>query len=124
MRGGQPIYIAQIEVVGEGLLERKEELLEAMRKERERRDLHLYALMVTDVLAKGTHLLVAGDAKAVGAVLRPGPQDRMIELPGRDEPQEGSRAEAARGPVAGRPARAPQTAASCAGASPQSCSRR
>ncbi|HSO97337.1 MAG TPA: putative manganese-dependent inorganic diphosphatase, partial [Solirubrobacteraceae bacterium] len=63
VRGGQAIYIAQIETVGEGLLERKSELLAAMQAERERRDLHLYALMITDVLAKGTHLLVTGDVR-------------------------------------------------------------
>ena len=82
VRGGQPIYIAQIEVVGEGLLERKDELLEAMAKERDRRDLHLYALMVTDVLAKGTHLLVAGDARAVARVFDQETHDGTIELPG------------------------------------------
>ena len=34
--GGQKICIAQIEVVGKGLLERRDELLEALRSERER----------------------------------------------------------------------------------------
>ena len=58
--------------------------------------LQLYALMVTDVLTKGTDLLVAGDARAVGArVRRRAGSDSMIELPGRDEPQEAGRAEAA-----------------------------
>ncbi len=79
---GQTICIAQIEVVGRGLLERKAELLEAMRKERERRDLHLYALMVTDILTKGTDLLVAGDVPAVARCFDAAPQDSMIELPG------------------------------------------
>ena len=82
VRGGQSIYIAQIETVGEGLLERKSELLEAMQAERERRDLQLYALMITDVLAKGTHLLVTGDARAVGRCFDQDPQDSVIELPG------------------------------------------
>ena len=35
-----------------------------MRKARESRDLQLYALMVTDVLTKGTDLLVVGDVAA------------------------------------------------------------
>jgi manganese-dependent inorganic pyrophosphatase len=82
VRGGQAIYIAQIETVGEGLLERKSELLAAMQAERERRDLHLYALMITDVLAKGTHLLVTGDVRAVGRCFDQDPQDSVIELPG------------------------------------------
>src|SRR5947209_3025030 len=80
--GGNSICIAQVEVVGDVLLERKSELLEAMRTERERRDLHVYALMVTDVLAKGTHLLVAGDARAVGRAFDQDVQDSTIELPG------------------------------------------
>jgi manganese-dependent inorganic pyrophosphatase len=80
--GGNSICIAQVEVVGDVLLERKSELLEAMRREQERRDLHLYALMVTDVLAKGTHLLVAGDARAVGRAFDQEVQDSTIELPG------------------------------------------
>ena len=37
----------------------------AVERERERRSLQLYALMITDVLSKGTDMLVAGDATAV-----------------------------------------------------------
>ena len=62
---GHPICIAQIEVVGKSLLDRKDELLEAMRSARENRGLQLYALMVTDVLTKGTDLLVVGDVAGV-----------------------------------------------------------
>ena len=80
--GGQVICIAQIEVVGKGLLERKSELLEAMRNERERKGFQLYALMVTDVLTKGTDLLVAGDMAAVARIFGVRPTDSMIELPG------------------------------------------
>ena len=69
---GNTICIAQIEVVGKALLDRKDELLEAMRKTRENRDLELYALMVTDVLTKGTDLLVAGDTDDRRAQLRGG----------------------------------------------------
>jgi manganese-dependent inorganic pyrophosphatase len=80
--GGHPISIAQIEVVGKGLLERKDELLEAMRRERERRGFQLYVLMITDVLTKGTELLVAGDTVAVARCFGTNPQDSTIELPG------------------------------------------
>jgi manganese-dependent inorganic pyrophosphatase len=80
--GGHAICIAQIEVVGKGLLERKPELLEAMRRERERRGLQLYALMITDVLSKGTDMLVAGDVAAVARSFGAEPQDSTIELPG------------------------------------------
>ena len=110
--GGNTICIAQVEVVGKGLLERKHELLEAIRAERGRRGLQLYALMVTDVLAKGTDLLVAGDVVTVARTFganRPGQRDRAAR---RDEPQEGSRAEAARDAVAARAVEAPaETAA-------------
>ena len=82
---GHQICIAQIEVVGKSLLDRSQELLAAMRKARESRDLQLYALMVTDVLTKGTDLLVAGDAGNVANVARAfgvAPHDSTIELPG------------------------------------------
>jgi manganese-dependent inorganic pyrophosphatase len=80
--GGRPICIAQIEVVGKSLLERGDELLEAMRRERENKGLVLYALMVTDVLTKGTDLLVAGDAAAVARTFGVRLHNGTIELPG------------------------------------------
>ena len=79
---GNTICIAQIEVVGNALLDRKDELLEAMRKARESRDLELYALMVTDVLTKGTELLVVGDTATVARSFGVEPHDSQIELPG------------------------------------------
>ncbi len=82
VRSGQTICIAQIEVVGGGLMERKPELLQAMRDERERREFHLYALMITDVLSKGTQLLVDGDVRAVGRCFGQETQDGVIKLPG------------------------------------------
>jgi manganese-dependent inorganic pyrophosphatase len=82
VRGDQEICIAQIEVVGDGLLERKDELLEALRREREAKDLALYALMITDVLAKSTELLVAGDVAAVARSFGVEATDSMIDLPG------------------------------------------
>ncbi|MGH2882614.1 MAG: DHHA2 domain-containing protein, partial [Solirubrobacteraceae bacterium] len=79
---GHLICIAQIEVVGKGLLDRKDELLEAMRAARENRGLQLYALMVTDVLTKGTDLLVAGDMASVARAFGLQAHDSEIELPG------------------------------------------
>jgi manganese-dependent inorganic pyrophosphatase len=81
-QSGNSICIAQVEVVGRGLLERKRELLEAMRRARANRGVHVYALMVTDVLAKGTDLLVAGDATLVARSLGARVDDSVIELPG------------------------------------------
>jgi manganese-dependent inorganic pyrophosphatase len=82
VRGGQEICIAQVEVVGRALLERKDELLHALRDEREERELVLYALMITDVLDKGTEMLVAGDVTAVARSFGAEPSDSTIELPG------------------------------------------
>jgi manganese-dependent inorganic pyrophosphatase len=79
---GQTICIAQVEVVGRGLLDRSAELLEAMHRAREDKRLHVYALMVTDVLAKSTDLLVAGDVAAVARTLGKQAEDSRIELPG------------------------------------------
>ena len=80
--GERTIAIAQVEVVGQGLLERREELLEALRTERERKELSLYALMVTDVLEHGTQMLVAGDAAAVARAFGVEVNDSTLELPG------------------------------------------
>ncbi len=82
VQSGHTICIAQIEVVGQGLLERKLELLEAMQVARENRGLQLYALMVTDVLTKGTKLLVAGETALVARSFGTTAQDSVVELPG------------------------------------------
>jgi manganese-dependent inorganic pyrophosphatase len=79
---GHQICIAQIEVVGKALLDRSDELIGAMRKARESRELQLYALMVTDVLSKGTDLLVAGDVANVARAFGAPAHDGQIELPG------------------------------------------
>ena len=79
---GHQICIAQIEVVGKSLLDRSGELVDAMRKARESRELQLYALMVTDVLTKGTDLLVAGDVAGVARAFGLPAHDSQIELPG------------------------------------------
>ncbi len=79
---GHQICIAQIEVVGKSLLDRSQELIAAMRTARESRELQLYALMVTDVLSKGTDLLVAGDVATVARAFGVAPDDGQIALPG------------------------------------------
>ncbi len=79
---GHQICIAQIEVVGKALMDRTDELLAEMRKARESRELGLYALMVTDVLSKGTDLLVAGDVTGVARAFGAQAHDSQIELPG------------------------------------------
>ena len=79
---GQTICIAQVETVGKSLLERKDELLAAMRLEKERQGYPFFALMVTDILSKGTDLLVSGDKATVERTLGRTATDGVIELPG------------------------------------------
>jgi manganese-dependent inorganic pyrophosphatase len=82
VQSGQKICIAQVEVVGDALMERKDELLEAMREVRGRKEYPLFALMVTDVLSKGTHLLISGDRLGVERAFDARASDSVLELPG------------------------------------------
>jgi manganese-dependent inorganic pyrophosphatase len=79
---GQTISIAQVETVGDSLLERKQELLEALHSLRERQGHALAALMVTDILAKGTELLVAGDKASIEQAFGRAPDNGALSLPG------------------------------------------
>jgi manganese-dependent inorganic pyrophosphatase len=80
---GTPFLIAQVEVVGKSLLERELELLAAMGVERNRQGVDLYALMITDVLEKGTDLLVDGDIGAVARAFGVDPRNGYkLALPG------------------------------------------
>jgi manganese-dependent inorganic pyrophosphatase len=79
---GQSLVIAQIETVGEAVLERRDELLEELAELRAARGLLLYALMVTDIMAKGTKMLVAGDYGALERVFGQQVVDGTIDLPG------------------------------------------
>ncbi|MGH2858263.1 MAG: putative manganese-dependent inorganic diphosphatase [Solirubrobacteraceae bacterium] len=82
VRGGQEICIAQVEVVGDSLLTRRPELMAALREERANRELALYALMVTDVAARGTEMLIAGDVAAVARSFGVAHTDGSVSLPG------------------------------------------
>ena len=79
---GQTISIGQIETVGDALLERRDELLEALRARREREGQLLSALMVTDILAKGSELLVAGDVVLLERAFGQRTADGVVDLPG------------------------------------------
>jgi manganese-dependent inorganic pyrophosphatase len=81
--GGSELCIAQLELVGSDALNGKlEELRAAAAKRRDEGGFRLFALMLTDVLAGDTQLLVAGDhALAERAFGKPA-VDGLIELPG------------------------------------------
>jgi manganese-dependent inorganic pyrophosphatase len=79
---GEMVCIAQVETVGSVLQERTPELLEALEARRKERDYAVYALMVTDIVEKGTQLLVAGNAAPVERAFGVDAQDGVVPLPG------------------------------------------
>jgi manganese-dependent inorganic pyrophosphatase len=80
--GGQMICIAQVETVGSSLLERKDELLAALAAARERKGYSVMALMITDILSKGTELLAVGDRGAIDRAFGESAVDGVVSLPG------------------------------------------
>ena len=80
--GGQTLRIAQVETVGQTLEERKDELLSALDEVREREGQALVALMVTDIMAKGTQLYASGDGGALQRAFGDEQHERVVELPG------------------------------------------
>jgi manganese-dependent inorganic pyrophosphatase len=79
---GQTLSIAQIETVGQALLERSDELLDALRRRREAKGYVLCALMVTDILSKSTKMLVAGDRAPLERAFGQRIADGVLDLPG------------------------------------------
>jgi manganese-dependent inorganic pyrophosphatase len=79
---GRRICIAQIETVGPGILDRRDELLEALQRQREAKDYLLYALMVTDILEQHTKMLIAGEHTPVERAFGQHMEDGAIDLPG------------------------------------------
>ncbi len=82
LRSGGSISIAQIEVVGKQLMERSGELREALERVREREGHTLTALMVTDILSKGTDLILAGDTGPVERAFDREVANAPLNLPG------------------------------------------
>jgi len=80
--GGRSLSVAQIESVGGAVHERKDELLQAIEEQRERRDDLLFALMLTDILAGDTVMLSSGGDGLVERAFQKRPVDGAIELPG------------------------------------------
>jgi manganese-dependent inorganic pyrophosphatase len=80
--GGKTVCIAQVETVGTSLLERKDELLAALGAAREAKGYSLFALMVTDILSKGTELLAVGDRAPLERAFGDGMADGVVSLPG------------------------------------------
>jgi len=79
---GQTLRIAQVETVGQTLAERRDELLEALEAMRERGGHAVVALMVTDIMSKGSKLYAAGDRAALDRAFGDGLRDGVLDLPG------------------------------------------
>jgi manganese-dependent inorganic pyrophosphatase len=82
VNGGEKMSISQVETVGTGLLDRKDELLEVLRLEVEQHGYLFAALMVTDIIEGGTELLCAGDCHTVEHAFDARARDGVIDLPG------------------------------------------
>ena len=79
---GDVFTIAQVETVGTKLQARKPELLQALEAERERHGYAISALMLTDIVAKSTELLIAGPTPAVERAFGVEMADGAVPLPG------------------------------------------
>src|ERR687893_2865877 len=79
---GEKMSVSQVETVGTGILERRDELLEALEDLRSRNDYLFSALMVTDIIAGGTELLCAGDCAPVERAFDARAREGVIDLPG------------------------------------------
>ena len=79
---GETISIAQIETVGKTLLDRTDELREALEAVREKHGYLLAALMITDILGKGTDLLVTGETAALEREFGDVNGAGLIDMPG------------------------------------------
>lgn len=79
---GDKVSVSQIETVGTGLLQRKDELLEALEALRAQNGYVFSALMVTDITEGGTQLLCAGNCTSVEKAFDDRIKEGAIDLPG------------------------------------------
>ena len=80
--GGRTVSIAQVETVGKTLSDRESELRDALETARRTEGHDLAALMVTDIVSRGTRLLVAGDPTPLARILGVDPDGGTFDLPG------------------------------------------
>jgi manganese-dependent inorganic pyrophosphatase len=80
--GGRSVSIAQVETVGKTLADREPELRDALEDTRRAAGHDLAALMVTDIVSRGTRLLVAGDPQPLARILGVDPDGGAFDLPG------------------------------------------
>jgi manganese-dependent inorganic pyrophosphatase len=80
--GEQTLRIAQVETVAQTLEERRDELLQALEAVREREGHAVVALMVTDIMSKGTVLYASGEKAPLERAFGPPSDGQVFELPG------------------------------------------
>ena len=79
---GNKVSVSQVEIVGTGLLERKDELIDALEDLKGENGYLFSALMVTDIIEGGTQLLCVGDCSYVHQAFDSQAQNGVIDLPG------------------------------------------
>src|SRR5215211_7225173 len=79
---GDKVSVSQVEIVGTGLLERKEELIDALEDLKGENGYLFSALMVTDIMEGGTQLLCVGDCSPVHQAFESQGSNGVLELPG------------------------------------------
>lgn len=79
---GEKMSISQVETVGTAVMERKDELMEALEDKRSDNGYIFSALMVTDIIEGGTELLCAGDCVLVERAFDARSREGVIDLPG------------------------------------------
>jgi manganese-dependent inorganic pyrophosphatase len=80
--GGETLRIAQVETVGQALAGRREELLTALDAVRRREGHLVVALMVTDIMSRGTQLYASGDRGVLERAFGAPGADGAVDLPG------------------------------------------
>lgn len=79
---GEKMSISQVETVGAAVMERKDELMEALEDRRGENSYIFSAIMVTDIIEGGTELLCAGDCTLVERAFDARSKNGIIDLPG------------------------------------------
>ncbi len=80
---GHDLAVAQITCVDSpGMLQRKEEFLELMAREKTQKGLSMIILMLTDVLLEGTQIIYLGDDETVQQAFNVAPKGNTAFLPG------------------------------------------
>ena len=79
---GEKMSISQVETVGTAVMERKDELMDALEEKLQENNYIFSALMVTDIIEGGTELLCAGDCRLVERAFDARSKDGVIDLPG------------------------------------------